>query len=100
MEHSGSLVRNGGARLSWRMVPSERISSQSSTPEKTNEASVTINGVARAEALNGDSTEDREIVLKEVEVEELNAVRGVFSSIIAISSTAEHQNQSSHVKNE
>ncbi len=101
--HSGSFVRNSGARLSWRMVPSENRRS-GSTPEKKADAGEESSKpaiVATAEVVA--ITEDKEIVLREVDGEQLPAPvhdesGAIFSSIVAISMTTDHQNQTSHAE--
>lgn len=90
-------MRNSGARLSWRMLPSQNqrslsISEDKSEPENSVEEAV----VTAVEEV--DVTEDKEVVLREVEDDQLvgtdpEETGAVFSSIIAISTT-EHQNQS------
>lgn len=53
---SGSLLRNSGTRVSWRMVPSDLSSSLRVLQDRTSQSAVAVHGMA-----------DKEVVLKEVE---------------------------------
>lgn len=68
---SGSLLRNGGNRLSWTMVPCEQVTSG---PRQA--------GHARQPATVQEE-EDREVVLKGVEVEAEDS-QGLFQTSIIV----------------
>ena len=85
------------------MVPSDdrnRASSPSSTPEKTSTSPQILEEVPATDEIMKlaapelDIADDKEVVLREVEDELLPAAddkeASVFSSIVAISSTADH----------